>query len=112
MRAGVSSWRPTACVSAATSLPRMPAAVVATGMEPRGPPNLTRLIASARLERGQARGRRFEKRVAHRGQDLEDQRELADLENLLHQRLDLDQREIALLGLGLLGGEHEDAQAR
>jgi hypothetical protein len=63
MRAGVSSGGPAACVSAAMSLARMALEEVATGMEPRVPQNLTRIGASARLERGQAGRRGFDERV-------------------------------------------------
>src|SRR5215467_8898387 len=104
---GVSNLRPDARVRAAISLRRTSAEVMATGMEPRVPQNLTFKRASGGIERRQCLGREPGQPLAHRRKNVEDHREPADVEDLAHGRLQRGDAERAPLGLGLLGGKHE-----
>src|SRR5712692_1805681 len=107
---GVSSVRPEARNRAAISLRRTSAEVMATGIEPRVPQNLTVKRSSGGIERGQRRRRKPGKTLPNRREDVKDHREAADVEDLLDGRLKGRHPERASLGLGLLGGQHEHAE--
>src|SRR4029453_2183856 len=107
---GVSSLRPDARVSAAISLRRTSAEVMATGIEPRVPQNLTLKRPSGGIERRQGLGREPRKAVADRREHVEDHREPAECENVAHGRLQRSDAERASLGLGLLASQHQHAE--
>src|SRR6267142_5144743 len=107
---GVSSLRPDARVRAEISLRLTSADVMATGIGPRVPQNLTLKRPSGGIERRQRLGRETGKPLADRREDVEDHREPADVEDLPHGRLQGRDAERAALGLGLLGGQHEHAE--
>src|SRR5580765_6903095 len=107
---GVSSLRPDARVSAEMSLRRTSADVMATGIEPRVPQNLTFKRPSGGIERGERLGREPGKALADRREHIENHREPADVEDLADGRLQRRDPEGAALSLGLLGGQHQDAE--
>src|SRR5688572_25336935 len=98
----VSSSLPVAATSAATIFSRTERAVIAAGMDPRVPQKRTCISA-----RGERRDR-----LVHAGVAREDLVEAADLENLVHERLQRRHRDLAARALGFLRGEHEHAQSR
>src|SRR5262245_45643201 len=107
---GVSSLRPEARVKAEISLRRTSAEVMATGMEPRVPQNLTFKRPSGGIERGQRLGGEPSQPLADRREDVENHGEPADVEDLAHRRLQGRDAKRPSLGLGLLGGKHEHAE--
>src|SRR6266403_2680482 len=96
---GVSSLRPDARVRAEISLRRTSADVIATGIEPRVPQNLTFKRPSGGIERRQRLGREPGEPLTDRREDVEDHREPADVEDLPHRRLQRRDTERAALGL-------------
>src|SRR4030095_8248688 len=107
---GVSSLRPDARVSAEMSLRRTSADVMATGIEPRVPQNLTFKRPSGGIERGECLGRELGKALADRREDIENHREPADVEDLATGRLQRRDPEGTSLSLRLLGSQHQDPQ--
>src|SRR5690242_10835531 len=107
---GVSSLRPDARVSAKISLRRTSAVVMATGIEPRVPQNLTFKRPSGGIERGERLGREPGEALADGRENVEHHREPADVEDLANGRLQRRDAERAALGLGLLGGQHQHAE--
>src|SRR5882724_525661 len=107
---GVSSLRPEARIRAETSLRRTSVDVMATGIEPRVPQNLTLKCPSGGIECRQClRGEPCEP-LPDRREYVENHREAADVEDLSDRGLQCGHAERASLGLGLLGGQHEHAQ--
>src|SRR5438309_1107503 len=107
---GVSSFRPEARIRAETSFRRTSTDVMATGIEPRVPQNLTLKRPSGGIECRQCLGREPGEPLADRREHVEDHREAADVEDLPDRGLERGNAERAPLGLGLLGGQHEHAQ--
>ncbi len=107
---------PAAWRSARTSFRRSPVVPSGAGSEPRVPQNRISMdqARSAGLSARRARlgaRRRIGERVGHAREAREYQGELADLEDLAHERLEGGDEDRPALGPDLPGGEHEDAEA-
>src|SRR5262245_19664576 len=107
---GVSSRRPEARISAEISLRLTSADVMATGIEPRVPQNLTLKGRSGGIECRQRLWREPGEPLPDRREHVENHREAADVEDLAHGGLECCHPERAALGFGLLGGQHEHAE--
>src|SRR5438477_9241961 len=106
-----SKRRPEAAISACASLSRMSAAVSATGIEPRVPQKRTRMARSAPVEGLHCLRRDRGERLARRGEHRQHQIEAADLQDLGDHRLRRGDHDAARARRGLLGGDHQAAQA-
>jgi hypothetical protein len=99
---GVSSRRPEARISAEISLRRTSADVMATGIEPRVPQNLTLKGRSGGIECRQRLWREPGEPLPDRREHVENHREPADVEDLAHGGLECGHPERAALALACL----------